>query len=76
MSEIHGPETKVDYIPNQHRVLREKEAAEVLGVSVKTLQSWRFYGEGPKYLKLGRSVRYTHEFLNQFKESSTVQPTA
>lgn len=76
MERIHGPERKVEYIPNPHKALREKEAAEVLGVSVKTLQAWRFYCKGPKYLKVGRAVRYPMEYLDQFKESSTVNPVA
>ena len=75
-SKIYGPESRVEYIPNPHKALREKEAAEVLGVSVKTLQAWRFYCKGPKYLKVGRAVRYPMEYLDQFKESSTVNPVA
>jgi predicted DNA-binding transcriptional regulator AlpA len=76
MERIYGPERKIEYIQNPHKALREKEAAEVLGVSVKTLQAWRFYCKGPKYLKIGRAVRYPVEYLDQFKESSTVNPMA
>lgn len=43
-------------------LLTEKEAAEYLSIPVKTLRHWRHrwahYGEGPKWVKLGRSVRY------------------
>ena len=59
-----------------YRTLREKQAAEYLGMSVKTLQAWRFYSKGPKYLKIGRAVRYTFEYLDQFKENSTINPVA
>ncbi len=76
MEVFHEPERKVEYIPNKHRALREKEAADYLGVSVKTLQAWRFYSKGPKYLKIGRAVRYTYEYLDQFKENSTINPVA
>ena len=76
MERIHGPERKADCIPNAHRALREKEAAAYLGLSVKTLQAWRFYCKGPKYIKVGRAVRYPMEYLDQFKESSTVNPVA
>jgi hypothetical protein len=34
------------------------EMAYLLGLSVRTLESLRLRGEGPPYLKLGRSVRY------------------
>jgi len=41
------------------RLLREREAARYLNYAMKTLQSWRNQGVGPKYLKVGsRTVRY------------------
>lgn len=76
MEVIHGPERKVEYIPNAYRTLREKQAAEYLGMSVKTLQAWRFYSKGPKYLKIGRAVRYQVEDLDQFLKASTINPVA
>ena len=42
------------------------EAAAYLGLAVSTLNKWRCYGEGPKYLKLGRAVRYRKQELDQF----------
>ena len=38
--------------------LNENQAAEFLGVSARTLQAWRVRGGGPRYVKIGRSVRY------------------
>jgi hypothetical protein len=38
--------------------LNENQAAEFLGVSVRTLQAWRVRGGGPRYCKIGRSVRF------------------
>ncbi|MCW5756073.1 MAG: helix-turn-helix domain-containing protein [Phycisphaeraceae bacterium] len=38
-------------------LLREREAANMLGVSPRTLFAWR-EAEGLPYLKLGRTVRY------------------
>ena len=53
----------------------EKAAAKRLGVSVKTLQKWRFYGEGPDYYKFGNgSIRYTNDTLDKFKNQSLVIP--
>ena len=40
--------------PNLHerRRLAASEAAAYIGVSLKTLQNWRFIGGGPPYLKI------------------------
>jgi predicted DNA-binding transcriptional regulator AlpA len=39
--------------------LTEQEVSAITGISVKTLQKWRLFGRGPKYLKVGgRAVRY------------------
>jgi len=43
---------------NIHRLHTEKEEAERLNLSVRTLQSWRYKGGGPPYLRLGSVVRY------------------
>jgi predicted DNA-binding transcriptional regulator AlpA len=40
------------------RLLDEAHLAERLGVSRSTLQSWRYAGRGPRYLKIGRLIRY------------------
>lgn len=44
---------------NINPVLKQHEAASVLGVSPRTLESWRHRGGGPKYLKISsRCIRY------------------
>jgi len=40
------------------KLLKEQQVAEILGLSTKSLQAWRLYGKGPRYRKIGRSVRY------------------
>lgn len=51
------------------------EAAAAVGLggekplSVKTLQAWRLYRRGPRYLKIGRSVRYRVGDLRDWLES-------
>lgn len=40
------------------KLLTVKEVAELLGVPVSTVYQWRYQGEGPPSLKLGRHVRY------------------
>jgi predicted DNA-binding transcriptional regulator AlpA len=48
------------------KLLDEKQAAALLNVSVKTLQARRTKGGGPKFAKLGRSVRYAMSDLKSF----------
>lgn len=47
----------------------EKSLAIRVGVSVKTLQSWRTKGEGPKFTKLNRAVRYRLQDISAFERS-------
>jgi hypothetical protein len=56
--------------------LTVEEAAQVLCVSVKTLEAWRRLGKGPMFVKLGRSVRYTMRDLDQFTAERTVRNSA
>ena len=64
--------------PMPEDVLTEKETAALLRISVKGLQGWRYRGHGPKFLKLGRSVRYRrgdlHDFLLKALRTSTSDP--
>ena len=52
-----------------------EDVAEKLGVSTDTLERWRRAGDGPKFIKFGRNVRYDPEdvqaFINSHKASST-----
>jgi predicted DNA-binding transcriptional regulator AlpA len=55
--------------------LNEAQVAEFLGVSVRTLQAWRVRGGGPRYVKIGRSVRHQRRELVAFQQSHTVSST-
>lgn len=57
-------------------ILNEGEAAQVLGINVRTLQTWRFKGHGPQYLKMGRCVRYRRQDLLAFAEQCVARPIA
>lgn len=54
----------------------EKKAAPYLGVSVKWLQQARCQGRGPKYIKIGKCVRYNVADLDAYIASRTVNPSA
>jgi len=58
------------------RLMPEQEAAEHLGISVRTLQAWRVKGGGPKYSKIGRSVRYRLCDLDAFIEANLTNSTS
>jgi hypothetical protein len=53
---------------------RQKETAEFLEVAETTLESWRFYGKGPPYLKIGGKVFYLESDLIAFMEAGRVLP--
>lgn len=63
-------------VGQEDRRLTVEEAAQVLCVSVKTLEAWRRLGRGPVFVKLGRSVRYTMRALDQFTLERTVRNSA
>ena len=47
-------------------LLNEKQAAQLLAVSISTLRRWRLLGKGPIFRKLNGCVRYAVTDLNQF----------
>jgi len=55
---------------HQNAIMNVEQAAEYLGLATSTLNKWRCYGEGPVFLKLGRSVRYRINDLDNFLEES------
>ncbi len=55
-------------------LVNERKAAECLGLAVQTLRNYRSLGRGPKYVKLGRAVRYRMEDLESFIEAHLVIP--
>ena len=51
------------------RLLTTKQAAESLSLSMTTLEKYRVYGGGPRFLHLGRAVRYRVSDLDAWLES-------
>jgi excisionase family DNA binding protein len=49
----------------------EVELAARLGVSRSTLQSWRYSGRGPRFIKIGRLVRYRNTDVEAFLAACT-----
>ena len=64
--------TARDQVRGTARALTEREVAERLGLSVATLRAWRHRGKGPRFLRLGRSVRYLPSDVDDFVRASAV----
>jgi excisionase family DNA binding protein len=47
-------------------LLDKKQVAELLNISVKTLDLWKSKGTAPKPVKLGRLVRFKPEEVKEF----------
>jgi excisionase family DNA binding protein len=58
------------------QVLTELEAAPRVGLAVSTLQKLRTNGGGPRFLKLGRSVRYREQDLEEWLAGRVVSSTS
>lgn len=55
---------------NPADLLTEREVADRLNIAVKTVQNWRWKGEGPRAVKLGkRAVRYRRADVEAFIEA-------
>ena len=68
--------TERDQTRDTTRALTECEVADMLGLSVATLRAWRHRGKGPRFLRLGRSVRYLPSDLADFVRASAVDTTS
>lgn len=56
----------------QPNLIREGEAAAMLGVSARTLQSWRKPPlQGPPFKRIGRSIRYSVEDIHSYMDRAT-----
>ena len=53
------------------RLLRVEDAAEILGVSTKTIQRWRQAGTLPCH-KIGRLIRFSESELEAFIRNGSV----
>lgn len=48
------------------RLLTPDEVSQYLGVPVATLYRWRYRGEGPRAVRIGRHLRYQPESVAAF----------
>jgi len=57
-------------------LLDERQAAQTLNLSPKTLQKWRVVGGGPPFVKLNAAVRYRPEDLQAWLDARTRTSTS
>lgn len=51
--------------------LSEKQLSEKIDTKPSTLQSWRWLGKGPAFIKIGGKVRYRIEDVEAWLKSRT-----
>jgi predicted DNA-binding transcriptional regulator AlpA len=52
-------------------LLQPKEAARILNVSISWLAKSRLSGTGPRFVKIGRAVRYLESSLREYIKGRT-----
>ncbi len=60
----------------QIKLLTTRQAAERLGLSPRTLERYRVTGEGPRFKKIGRWVRYVPSDLDEWLDGCTRESTS
>ena len=58
--------------PSGRATLTDIEVASRLGVSRFTVRSWRLKGVGPRFLKMGRAVRYRTQDVDEYERQALV----
>jgi len=61
---------------SETRILTDVQVAERLGVSRFTVRSWRLKGVGPRFLKMGRAVRYRSKDVDEYERQALVETQA
>ena len=57
-------------------LLSQREAAALLSLSERTLERFRVSGTGPKFVRLGRSIRYRPTDIEAYIAAGVVASTA
>jgi excisionase family DNA binding protein len=58
------------------RLLKTAESAKQTGLSIRTFERMRSSGMGPRFVKVGRAVRYRESDLEEWLTSQTVRSTS
>jgi predicted DNA-binding transcriptional regulator AlpA len=52
-----------------------REVAAAIGVKPQTLAAWRNRGEGPRFVKVGKLIRYRTSDINKWLSTRLVEPS-
>ena len=63
----------MDTMQGTDKLLTEKETAALLGISVKTLQKWRYLRIGVPFIRIGRLIRYKVESITDYLTNNEVK---
>ena len=58
---------------SNNRIVTDIEVTERLGVSRFTVRAWRRKGIGPRFLKMGRAVRYRSQDVDEYEQQALVE---
>lgn len=59
--------TSPDNMPRDHdQYINDRQAAEYLGISLASLRRWRGKCAGPRYYRIGHSIRYRYADLDDY----------
>lgn len=50
--------------------LKTKEVADRFNITVQTVKLWRRTGKGPKFLRIGDSIRYKQTDVEDFENAN------
>jgi predicted DNA-binding transcriptional regulator AlpA len=64
------------FVNPQALAVRPEEAAKLTGLSISRLAKLRLYGEGPSYLKIGRSILYEPKALEAWLSERSRRSTS
>jgi len=56
-------------------LLTTREAAAYLKIQPATMEQFRWYGRGPRFVKIGRSVRYRQNDLDAYLDARVFTST-
>lgn len=58
------------------KLIRDSQVAEIFGTTTGVVRNWRWRRRGPRYVKMGASVRYRVADVRAYLASVTVDPAA
>jgi hypothetical protein len=71
--EAHPMTAKTPTTTRHQPPVDETGAAEVIGCAPRTLANWRSQRRGPRFIRVGRLIRYRIEDLQAFLDAGAVE---